>query len=157
MYAGCIIVIVIIITTIIVVNPLTCHLNVTYDFWNSFIHFSTTLWNLPNSMPVHSMMLFCRLFVHLFFFPLALCCILSTVECFRLTDVQPLMCTLFTHCRPWSTRMATYCRGRWRRSFSMSCPPPSTILMWVSHLLNNQHELYTYSLLVLFWSIISMD
>ena len=50
----------------------------TDDFATSFLHFflfSTALWDLPNSRPVHSLMLSSHLFLcfRLVFFPLSLC------------------------------------------------------------------------------------
>ena len=52
-------------------------LGTTDDFAASFLHwspFSTALWDLPNSRPVHSLMLFSTSsLVHLVFFPLSLC------------------------------------------------------------------------------------
>ena len=47
----------------------------TGDFATSFLHFSlfsTALWDLPNTRPVHSLMS-SHLFLCLFFFPLSLC------------------------------------------------------------------------------------
>ena len=48
----------------------------TDDFATSFLHFSkfhTALWDLPNSRPVHSLMLSSHLCFCLVFFPLSLC------------------------------------------------------------------------------------
>ena len=55
---------------IIIINPLTARVvwGTTDDFATSFLHFSlfsTTLWDLPNSRPVHSL----KLSSHLFYCP----------------------------------------------------------------------------------------
>ena len=52
----------IIIISIIIISPLTARVvgGTTDDFGTSFLHFSlfsTALWDLPNSRPVHSLML----------------------------------------------------------------------------------------------------
>ena len=63
-------VIIIIIIIIIIINPLTARVEgrwgTTDDFATSFRHFSlfsTALWDLPNSRPVHSLMLSSHLFL----------------------------------------------------------------------------------------------
>ena len=64
---------------VIIINPLNreCRWGITDDFATSFLHFSlfsTALWDLPNSRPVHSLMLSSHLFLFcLVFLPLSLC------------------------------------------------------------------------------------
>ena len=66
------------IMSFIIINPLTVRVvgapqMILQPVFSIFSMFSTTLWDLPNSRPVHSLMLSSHLFLCLVFFPLSLC------------------------------------------------------------------------------------